>query len=352
VHDLDGLFLGLLAALFWGSTDTLATVVSRRIGALRASAGAVLTTVVVLGALAIASGTGLPTEPWVVARALVCGVLSATAYLAFFNALRIGPLTVVSPVVSVYGSLTVVLSVLLLGESLRSGQVLGVVIATVGVLLISIVFDRDWRRTRVVGRGVAFAVVALILFAVVTVVLSGAIRAAGWLPVLLLARAANASTVLGVLGVSRWRDRGRALGPVRAPSSARAGPAALFAAVTVAATNGGPVGDPDAPVAMIPAGAAGGEVTVSEADLRAERASLDRRSLGLVVLVGMLDLGGFIALAIGLGVAPTWLVGLASSFGPVVAVAAGVALFGERPRATQWVGLGCVAASVVLIALG
>ena len=88
--------------------------------------------------------------------------------------------------------------------------------------------------------------------------------------------------------------------------------------------------------------------TPASADAR----PIDRRALGLVVAAGLLDIGGFIAFAVGLEIAPTWLIGITSSFGPVIAVTAGVLLFAERPRPVQWLGLALVAASVFLIALG
>jgi drug/metabolite transporter (DMT)-like permease len=296
VDDLQGLLLGLTAALAWGATDTTATYASRRIGSMRATAGTLLTSVVVLVALMLASGEPLPDDPVVVATALACGVLAGVAYLAFFTALRHGPISVVSPVAASYGGLTVVLSVLLLGESLDPVQAVGVVVATTGILLVSIVFDRGLRSARLIGPGVAYAVVALVAFAVVTVTLSGPIRAAGWLPALFLARTANAGTVWLILGASRLH---------RAP-------------------------------------------TPASADAR----PIDRRALGLVVVAGLLDIGGFIAFAVGLEIAPTWLIGITSSFGPVIAVAAGILLFAERPRPVQWLGLALVAGSVFFIALG
>ena len=305
MHDLDGLLLGLTAALAWGLADTVATVASRRVGSLRATAGTQLTSVAVLAALVVARRTALPTDPAVVALSLACGVIAAIAYLAFFTALRHGPISVVSPVVSTYGGLTVVLSVLLLGESLAPGQVLGVAVATGGVLLASVTFVGGLRRARPAGPGVAYAIVALVAFAALTVAMSGPIRAVGWLPFLFLARIANAGTVWSILGVSRLRP----------PGPAAAG---------------------GVPAAEIPA---------------ADRA-LDRRAIGLVLVAGLLDIGGFIAFAVGLEISRTWLVGISSSFGPVIAVAAGVALFGERPRPAQWLGLGFVGASVFLIALG
>jgi len=67
MHDLEGLLLGLTAALAWGWADTVATVASRRVGSLRATAGTQLTSVVVLSVLMLGTGTALPDEPAVVA---------------------------------------------------------------------------------------------------------------------------------------------------------------------------------------------------------------------------------------------------------------------------------------------
>ena len=173
MHDLEGLLLGLTAALAWGWTDTVATVASRRVGSLRATAGTQLTSVVVLAVLMLGTGTALPDELAVVVLSLACGAVAAVAYLAFFTALRHGPISVVSPVVSTYGGLTVVLSVLLLGESLAPGQVLGVAVATGGVVLASVTFGGGLRGARPAGQGVAYAIVALVAFAALTAAAAG-----------------------------------------------------------------------------------------------------------------------------------------------------------------------------------
>jgi len=291
-----GLLLGLSAALAWGVTDVLGTLAGRRIGSLRTTAISDLVSLAVLAALFVATGSRLPDDPAVALGALGIGAVAGVAYLAFYTALRHGPLSVVSPVVSLYGGLTVVLSVLLLGEQLSAGQAVGAIVATVGVALVGIYFERDWRRTRLVGPGVAFGLVALVAFAFVTVGMSGPIRAAGWLPILLLSRIGNTTLVLLILG----------LRSLRPPP---------------------PAGSPEA-------------------------GALTRVAAGQASLTGLLDVVGSAAWAVGLAIAPTWLVGLASSFGPVVAVWAGVFVLGERPRALQWAGFGLVAASVVLLGLG
>jgi drug/metabolite transporter (DMT)-like permease len=298
-----GLDYGLIAALCWGSTDVFATIGSRRLGSLPVAAVAQATSLLVAIALAASRGAGLPTDPAVLAASLFFGAVAAGAYLSFFTALRIGPLAVVSPVVAAYGGLTVVGSVLIRGESLTTFQALGAALATAGVVLTGVVFDGGWRGTRIVGRGVVFSLIAMLLFTVLTVGMATPIRAAGWLPVVLASRLANAATIWLVLGVVvLLRPRRGAL-------------------LLEASSEGEP---------------SGGEKV---------------RAAGAAALAGLLDVVGVVAFAIGLEVAPTWIVGLASSFGPVVAVVVAVALWGERLRASQWVGLAGIAAGLVAVAL-
>jgi drug/metabolite transporter (DMT)-like permease len=287
----------LIAALCWGSTDVMGTIGGRRLGSLPVIAIAQASSLAISAVVALGLRLQLPSDPFVLLLAGVFGVVAAGAYLSFFTALRIGPLAVVSPVVAAYGGLTVLLAVLVRGETLHPIQALGAVLATAGVVLTGIVFDGGWRGTRIVGRGVLFSLVAMFLFAVLTVGLATPIRIAGWLPVLLASRVANALTIWTVL------------------------------------------------VVVVVARPRGSETLLATTARRTNRAVL------AAVAAGVLDIVGFVAFAIGLERAPTWIVGLASSFGPVVAVIVAVVLWGERLRASQWVGLAGIAAGLVAVAL-
>jgi uncharacterized membrane protein len=298
-----GLDYGLIAALCWGSTDVFGTIGGRRLGSLPVVAIAQAASLLFVVVLALAQGGSLPSDPGVLAASLFFGVVAACAYLSFFTALRIGPLAVVSPVVAAYGGLTVVAAVLIRGESLTALQALGAALATAGVVLTGVVFEGGLRGTRIVGRGVVFSLIAMLLFTVLTVGLATPIRAAGWLPVVLGSRLANAATVWAVLAVVVVFRPRRASLLVEASPDARG-------------TAGGPV-----------------------------------RAASAAVIAGLLDVVGTVAFAIGLAVAPTWIVGLASSFGPAVAVIVAVAFWGERLQASQWVGLAGIAAGLVAVAL-
>jgi drug/metabolite transporter (DMT)-like permease len=293
-----GLALGLGAALAWGLVDVFGALAGRRLGSLRVLAGSQLTSLVLLVAVVLVwPGLMGATAPAGVLAGLAFGVVAGLAYVSAFTALRIGPLSVVSPVIAAYGGLTVVLAVTLRGETLTVLQGLGALLSTTGVVLTGILLGRRFRSTRLVGPGVVLAAITTVLFAILTVGIAEPIRMHGWLPVILGSRISNTATVLVLLAVNlRWRPV--RLAPLLRPSGAITGTA-----------------------------------------------------IAIVVAAGAFDFAGFIAYAIGLEIAATWLVGLASSFGPVVAVLVAIVGMGERLQPNQWAGLVILACGVVLIAL-
>ena len=291
-----GLLTGLGAALAWGSMDIASALGSRRLGSLRVTAGVQLVSAVLLVVAAVATGTGPPSEPLVVLAAGVLGIVGAGAYLAYFTGLRIGPISIVSGMVAAYGGLTVVLAVIFRGESLTPVQAIGAAVATIGVVMTAVAFEGGLRGTRLAGPGVIFAVVALILFAVMTIGLAETIEHSGWLEVILVARIVNAVVSVGAV----W-----GVGIVAHPRLA----------------------------------------ALEQHDLVATR-----RTWSVVFVAGLLDVAGLAVYAIGLEVAETWLVGLASSFGPAVTILVAVAFLGERLKPIQWAGLVGIGAGMVAIA--
>jgi drug/metabolite transporter (DMT)-like permease len=302
-----GLLTGLGAALAWGTLDVFSAVASRRIGSLKVTTGIQVIGAAFVILVAILSGTAVPDDPRVLVGGAIVGLAGAGAYLAYFTGLRIGPIAVVSGMVAAYGGLTVVLAVVIRGETLTTIQAVGAASATIGVILTGVHFDGGWRGTKFASPGVIFAVVALVLFATMAIGSDIVIDYAGWLEVLLVARTTNA-----VLSV-----------------------AILVAAVTVARRIAQPV--------LIGADGTDG----SHDDVR----RVDARVIGLVGLAGLLDVLGLVVFMYGLEQAETWLVGLASSFGPAVTIIAAVAFMGERLRGIQWVGLALVLTGMIAIGL-
>ena len=293
-----GLLTGLTAALFWGTLDVITALASRVIGSLRVTAGMQSVTAVLFLVIFVATGATIPTEPASIALAVLLGLIGAGAYLSYFTGLQFGPIAVVSGMVSAFGGLTVVLSVVIRGESLSPLQAFGAAVATVGVLLTAFAFDGGLRATRFAGPGVVFALVALVLFSLMAITTDVALETMSWIQIYTIARVVNASIGTVVL-LTLARPAGSALGH---------------------RPEGGPTWS-------------------------------NPRIVGALVLVGVLDVVGLVAFAIGLETAPTWMVGLAASFGPAVTIMVAVAFLGERLRPVQWFGLLGILTGMICIAI-
>jgi uncharacterized membrane protein len=129
---------GILTAILWGVADYYARFTTRRIGTFRTLCYMEAVGVTALTIWLAASGQlfgmlsiNLPRMwAWVACSAL----LSTVASLAFYRALEIGTLAIVSPLTSVYPVVTLLLSVYA-GERLSRHNVIGIVIALIGAAL-------------------------------------------------------------------------------------------------------------------------------------------------------------------------------------------------------------------------
>lgn len=288
----------------WGCTDLVTTYVGRRIGSLRVVVIAVTTSLFLAGGVAIARGA-LTTEydATIVGGTLLLGVAAGIAYIGVFTAFRLGPLSVVSPTVSAYGALAAFLAVIFLNEHLTAAHVGGVIAVGVGISLLGLQTTgtgRD-RRTSLASPGVAFALVGLLFFAIITVLLTIPIKAYGWSTAIALSRLGNIVTVwLIFLVLYRYRSR--------LPKWGRH-------------------------------------------DLLGEGQRLDRIGFALAALVGIGDTVAFFIFAAALEQGPTWAVSLLSSLGPIIVVLGGLFGYRERLRRPQVLGLGALAVGLVLATL-
>lgn len=292
-----GLLTGLGAALSWGTMDIASALSSRLIGSLRVTAAVQLIGAGFLVPIALVIGTAIPSDPAELGPAALLGLIGAGAYFAYFTGLREGPISVVSGMVAAYGGLTVVLAVVVRGETLTLVQASGAAIATGGVILTGVAFDGGLRATRFAGPGVVFAVAALVLFALMAITMDIALETADWIQVLLVSR-----LVIGLVA------------------------ALAIAAVTLRAGQANEGATERTPIPVW-------------------------RVAFLLVFAGGLDAIGLVSFAIGLSSAPTWMVGLASSFGPAVTILVAVAFLGERLKPIQWLGLLGVAIGMIAIGL-
>lgn len=130
-----GAVLAIVSSVMWGTADFIGGFSSRRLPPMAVYGWSQLAGCIALVVIATVTGSWsaeLGYLPWAVTGALV-GIVGM---LAFYRALAIGPMGIISPLVA----LSVVIPVaagLIAGESPAPLQVLGIIAAIVGVLLAS-----------------------------------------------------------------------------------------------------------------------------------------------------------------------------------------------------------------------
>ncbi len=283
---------GLAAAIGWGLSDLWAAISGRRIGSFRT---VVLAQIAAAAALTVTVLVVRPdfsrldaVVPWLVFN----GFLGAIAFATLYRALELGPIAIVSPVLATYAVVPVVLSVLLLDESLGTWEIAGTCVTILGAVITCTDLRAIRAGTRTRPPGLPLAIVSTLVFGVATYVLGWAAKEAGPLPSLWFGRLAT--TVVTLLA---WFV-------VRARARTTQGSNDLFGA-----------------------------------------------PITLAVLVGLVELLGTFAYARGSEVGLVSIVTAASATYPLIPVLGGVVLFRERPAPTQFIGVAMVIGGLMLLAV-
>jgi drug/metabolite transporter (DMT)-like permease len=283
-----GILLGLTAALSWGLADYFAALASRRAGSFRVVLGFHLVAMLLLVAFLVVTGEGLSdVSGGDLAWLAFVGVLGGVSYLAFYRALAIGPISIVSPIVSAYAAVTVVCAVLIGGERLAAGETAAIVVVIVGVLLASSDLAQMRHLERIAVLGILLALATAVVIGAFVYGVAYFSADYGWLVPIVLAR----------------------------------GFSTLF--LVVASLRGGDWRFPDR----------------------------SPRLLAMIVLVASVDTLGYVAFNFGVRHADTSIVATAAAPYALVPIVAGVVLLYERPRTTQWAGIGLVMAGLILLGL-
>lgn len=285
-----GIAFGLGAALSWGFADYIAALASRRAGTLRVVLWFHVVAIGLLAALVLTTD-GLSRVTWEdVPPFVLVGALGWLSYLAFYAALAIGPISVVSPIVSGYAAVTVLLAVIIIGERLAPLPTAAVVITIAGVMTASAdvreLASASIDRTAMLGFGLA--VLAMVLFGGFVFAVAYRQEELGWLAPIFLARGFATLFLVGHATATRQ---------VRPP------------------------------------------------------AGWPRYLLITVIALAVVDTGGYALFNVGVGVADTAVVAAAAAPYAVVPIVMGVVVLAERPTRTQWSGIALVMAGIVLLGL-
>jgi drug/metabolite transporter (DMT)-like permease len=191
-----GIGLGVTIALLWGTADILATLAARRLGTFKAtliSQSSGLLALFGFGTIVF----GIWHVPFTLSAfalsaliGLFTGLCAALGYFAFYRALEIGPMAMVSPLTATSSAFTLLFAALILQEQLSFGRlglvtmiIVGIVLASTSVAELRVLLHKPGYSLW--SRGVRWALVATLAFGAMDFGIGASASVSGWfLPVL------------------------------------------------------------------------------------------------------------------------------------------------------------------------
>src|SRR5437773_4213001 len=171
---------GLGAALGWGLADFLVAIVARRIGSFATVVLAHLTGVWLCTVLLPLPGLGLGRLHRGLLLLPLIGVLGGLTYLAFYRALELGPIALVSPIAAGYAAIVIALGLVVLHESVPALALGGAAVTLVGVILAATDLRVEARPAGSGRTGIFFALLAMAGFGVGAFLIATFAKDTGW----------------------------------------------------------------------------------------------------------------------------------------------------------------------------
>lgn len=177
-----GIFFGLVSMLSWGASDFFIAKSVRGSGVLRAFLWAQIVSVTLLFSIFLYYYDIPKFTSYTIALIFTAGTLGVVSNLSFYKSLKVGKVCIVMPVASCWAMITVVLSMIFLGESLDMAQVLGIVFAIFGAALVSFRFSdlKKLDMKKHANKGVEYAVVAAFAYGTNFVLIDVLVSEVGW----------------------------------------------------------------------------------------------------------------------------------------------------------------------------
>ena len=169
--------LAIIVFLAWGFGDVVNLSFSRQAGARQAAFLSWLGGLVMVS-LGLFGAPAWP-DAGVVAASAALGLLLGWCWIGFEKALEIGKGSVVCTIAGAFVAVTLVLSMVFLGESLTAPQIAAVVVAVLGVILVS-ADPAEFRGGFKLDRSVALALAVMLGWGVFYTFVKLPIAAAGW----------------------------------------------------------------------------------------------------------------------------------------------------------------------------
>jgi uncharacterized membrane protein len=171
--------------------DFAGAVAGRRIGSIVTVIVGQVLSFVFMSIVLVASGDSISGIGPIAGWVVLNGVFTAIAYMSHYRALELGPVAVVSPIGATYAVVGVALAIVILDERPDPVQLLGAAVTIVGVMLVSTDLRKLRAGTHGVPPGLPWAIVSAVGFGIAAFLLGYASQQAGWVAGLWASRLAQ-----------------------------------------------------------------------------------------------------------------------------------------------------------------
>jgi len=164
---MEGILFGLMGMIGIGLTNALSPVPAKKLGPLKTLffRNIILSIFVLVVFLIFIDKSSF--QPLYIAIAVMIAIFNFTPLLAFYKAIKVGKVGIITPIVSSSVIITVPLSMILYGEQLSPLQLGSILLIAVGIILITIDF-KDFDKSILLSKksGVPLALLAMVMWGI------------------------------------------------------------------------------------------------------------------------------------------------------------------------------------------
>lgn len=175
------LIFAFLAFFGWGIGDIFGTIASRKIGAFSTTVWFSVIQFLIFIIFAPFYFSELENlTPVLLVVNLALGLTAVLASATFYEAVKSGNASLAGTIVSSFVGLTVILSIVFLGERISSAQAISIVIIFVGIVTSSLNFSDIKQKQILKSKGIQMAFVSMVLWGIYWAFLKIPVREIGW----------------------------------------------------------------------------------------------------------------------------------------------------------------------------
>lgn len=178
---MQAIILALIAWFGWGTGDVFGAIVSRKIGGYSSTFWLYIVSFLLMSLyapFAVSQLQYLTADTTIIL--FVLSIMGPIPIIALYEGMRVGNVSLVGTIGAAFSAVTVILSIVFLGDRVNLYQSLSIVVIFIGLLLSSLDLKKLQGKQIFTDKGVPYAVTAMILWGISYTFIRIPIRQIGW----------------------------------------------------------------------------------------------------------------------------------------------------------------------------